>query len=660
MRRHGRHARFAPRIDSEAFHHIVRPEYLVSARLDPGFALRIDSEGLLDLAFARDGKIVLLPFVLMQAVMMLMRESSPYIWPIWMPPLRENVARDIEGLLEPWIKSLMLGRFANDEYFALFGTDTVARAQAERARAYGFLGAAETDGVLRAVSPYIYAQRFASDKRVSIVDRDGASGAAILARSSREIRADLLDDERAALARCWFGLDIFGGIAAGDRFDIAIGGRAAAGDASMRIVLDEAATANERRITVTGPIPPDYMVSFDPGDGGVMRELAVSAPNTPGRPSGIAPMQIVGGSSGRIGIVVRSDYLGNDDADSDAAAALAGRLREQGFVATIVPASHLRADEHDLLHVFGQRALVEVDASLQRRPARVPIVASPYADDARREAAWGASIIASTLLNAPDEALRNMYFDAIRERRLESEGAKRGDVGTDGPSMLARSAGAVAASDVEERRLHEEFGVTVSRIVAGVLAPELPPESTTEITGLDDFVLLHAPMEARCNQYPVARAAADLGYPLVLVGSVRDTNYYCQTMAALGDRGIWLGSDQLTPGELAGLYARCRVFVDASWSASGLYRLLRAGAAGAALVAPASGYARGVWPGLAQMVDPASAESIRDGLRNAWERSGELGPLTVARTMEIADPFKSLVGVLAVYQAAAQAVSLQS
>jgi hypothetical protein len=603
---------------------------------------------------------VLLPFVLVQAVMMLMRESSPYIWPLWIPPLRANIAREIEGVLEPWIKSLMLARFTNHEHFRLFGDDAAAHAKAERARAFGFLGAAETDGVLRAVAPYIYAQRFGGDKRIAIVDRDGASGAAILARSAREVRADLLDDERAALAREWFGLEIFGGAPVSEKFDIAIGARATRSDATVRIVLDDEASMGERAIVTTVPIPPDYMVSFDPGDGGVDRAMAISAPAAPVRTGGIAPMQIVEGSSGRIGIVVRSDYAGNDDADSDAAIALVGRLREQGFVATIVPANHLRADEFDLLHVFGQRALVEVEGALQRHPSRAPVVVTAYVDDARREAAWGAAIVSSTLTNAPDETLRNMYFDAICERRLEAAGPKRGDVGIDGPGMLTPYAGAIAASEDEERRLREDFGVRLSRIVAGVLAPEPEPASAAEIVGFDDFVLVHAPMDPRCNQFAVARAAADLGYPLVLVGSVRDTHFYCQTTAALGERGLWIASDQITPAELSGLYGRCRVFVDASWSASGLYRLLRAGAAGSALVAPSSGYARGVWPGLAQIVDPGSLPSIREGLRSAWVRWPELGPATVARTSEVADPFKSLVGILAVYQAAAQAVSLQS
>ena len=167
-------------------------------------------------------------------------------------------------------------------------------------------------------------------------------------------------------------------------------------------------------------------------------------------------------------------------------------------------------------------------------------------------------------------------------------------------------------------------------------------------------------MEARCNQYALARAAAELGYPIVFVGSVQDYAYYGEVMSALGDLGIWLASDQVTPAQLAGLYGRCRVFADASWSAGGLQRLLRAGAYGAALVAPASGYARGVWPGLAQIVDPASMANVREGLRDAWQRAPELGPATAARTIEVADPFKSLVGVLACYQAAAQAVSLQS
>jgi hypothetical protein len=660
MRKHDRHARLAPRIDPEAFHHVVRAENLVSAKLDPGFALRIDGEGLLDLAFARDGKVVLVPFLLMQAVMMLMRECSPYIWPTWIPPLRESVAREIESLLDPWIKSLMVARFANDECFALFGENAEARALAERARDYGFLGAAPTDGVIRRIAPYVFAQRFARGKRVAVTDADGATGAAILARIAGSVEAELLDAGRCEAASRWFGLEIFGGVR-GDGFDVAIGPREALSGAPVRIVLDGEAGPSERSISIATPIPPAVMVSFDPGDGGSMRHVAAAAPPAPSRPGRIPAMPVVGGSSGRIALIVRSDYLGNDDADSDAARALAERLREQGFTPSLVPANHLRPADFDLLHAFGLRAAFDAGAALEATPGHPPLVVTPYADDPLRESAWGAGITTSTLSNAADATQRRMYFDAIRERRLESPGVPpRGESGIDVRAALARASAVIVASEEEDRRVREEYGIRTSRVVPGILAAEPEAADMAAIAGLDDFVLVHAPMESRCNQYPIVRAAAELGYPIVLVGSVQDTAYYGEAIAALGDWGLWLGTDQITQEELAGLYARCRVFADASWSAAGLYRLLRAGAGGAALVAPATGYARSVWPGLAQIVDPASHENVREGLRDAWQRAGELGPATAARTLDVADPFKSLVGVLAAYQAAAQAVSLQS
>jgi hypothetical protein len=137
-------------------------------------------------------------------------------------------------------------------------------------------------------------------------------------------------------------------------------------------------------------------------------------------------------------------------------------------------------------------------------------------------------------------------------------------------------------------------------------------------------------------------------------------SYYGEVMGILPGLGMWLSSDQIDAGQLAAMYRRARVYVDASWSGSGLSRLARAGAGGAALVAPTTGYARGVWPGLAQMVDPGSLGGIKAGIRTAWERAGNLSPMLVERTKEIADPFQSLVAVLAAYQYVAQAVSSQS
>ena len=344
--------------------------------------------------------------------------------------------------------------------FALFGDDTDARELAQRARALGFLGAAPTDGVMRAIAPYVFAQRFAAGKSVEITDPEGAAGAAILARSASRVSANLLDRERQETARRWFDLDIYTDGGSGDRADISIGRRGLdVGRADIAIVLDDDTSPGEASIAIAAPIPPAVMVSFDPGDGAPMRQLAVAAPSARARAAAIPAMAVVPGSAGRIGIVVRSDYIGNDDADSDAALALAARLAEQGFTPTVVPANHLRPGDFDLLHIFGTRAASEVNVALERAASYPPVVITPYADDALRESMWGPSIVSSTLANAPDETLRRVYFDAIRERRLESAGLpKRGEGGVDAKSALTRAAAVVASSPEEERRLRDDLG----------------------------------------------------------------------------------------------------------------------------------------------------------------------------------------------------------
>ena len=324
-----------------------------------------------------------------------------------------------------------------------------------------------------------------------------------------------------------------------------------------------------------------------------------------------------------------------------------------------MPANHLRPGEHDLLHVFGLRAAADVDAQLQRLPSHPPLVVTPYADDPAREEAWGSALVAATLSNAGDARQRAMYFDAIRDRRLESQGQLvRGVSPYDGRPALKRAAAVIASSEEEARRLGEEFGVPACKIVPGVLAPQAGDEDIAALSGLDDFVFVHAAMEPRGNQLAIVAAAAELGYPLVLTGPVLDTAYYGECCAAFGDLGIWIGSEQLTPSSSAPGAAGSLPMPPGPPAAS--TACSRAGAAGASLVAPAPGYARGVWPGLVRLVDPASMRSVRGGFQEAWERAPELGPATAARTIAAADPFRSLVGVVSAYQQASGAVPSQT
>ena len=662
MRQHARFASLAPKIDPERYHRIVAAENLFAARLDPGFSARLDNYGLLDLAFARDGEIAMLPFVLVHGMFLYFREGSPFVWPDWMPPIRRERLAEVETLLEPWIASLTMARYFDYEAVKYFGADAGLHAEFERAREYGFMGAAPTEIVLKSIAPYVYALRFSKDARVGVFDRNGATGAAILARVAG-VDAELVDAQRAQAAARWFGLPIYHSAPAGATYDVTISDNGSLPDAPIALSLDSDTCG--RAVSVALPIPKEVMVSFDPADSVEAFRFSVKAvsPVLRDRPAPVVP--IVGGSTGRIGLVVRDDYAATDDADSDAAAALAERLNEQGFSARVVGASHVQRQDFDLLHVIGHRCADAFLAAVSRGEGRdVPIVFSPYADDPKSEAVWGAGIHADSLTNSADEAIRDYYLDAIAQRRLTAQGVP--DMGTSSvtpaaKALLARAKAAVVSSADEADYLRAHWGFTgFASVAPALLGHEATPmpEGVGAMVGTGDFAFVHAPLDPRCNQYLIARACARLGYSLVLAGPIVDVAFHGEVYAALGDRGVYLPVGSLAAGELSALYRRARVVIDASWWSNGLYRLMRAAAMGAALVAPSSGYARMCWPGLVRLVDPASAESVAAGIRAAWERAGVLGPALASQAAERYEPFAMLKAVLAAYgQAAADADS---
>lgn len=629
----------------------------MAARLDTGYSVRIDNYGCLDLTFASEGAFANVPFVLVQGTMLFMRQGSAFVWPRWLPPMRKDLTRAIEAALEPWLRSLTIGRFLNGEVVRYFGDDVEAHRAFERARSLGFLGAAPTEDVMRDVAPYVYALRFAQGARVAVRDPRGASGAALLARAGA-VDARLGDAAAEEAARRWFGLEIFGGAEA-DSYELAVGERARLPRANVGIAVDGAGEG-ERAVPVAAPVPIAIMVSFDLEDAAEVGRFGVRAPEMQARPDRTEPVRVVGGSSGRIGIVLRDDYASSPDADGDAAAALAQRLNAQGFDARLVGASHVRASSFDLLHVFGTECAAALAGSFEREPqGPVPIVLTAYADDPKDEAAWGNAVHREAISNAIDETMRSEYALAVSRRLLTAPGApaigaspmKEPEVA----ALLARVKAAIVAAPDEERRLRESFGWSgASRVVPALLGEHAGASGrASELAGMGEFVLAHGPIDPRCNQYLLAEACGKLGYPLILTGPVGNVEYYGEVLARLGDGGCWIPAAALSPEDLSGLYRRARVFADVGWSGRGLYRLARAGAGGAALVASSAGYARSAWPGLVQTVDPGTLESVLEGVKAAWERAPELGPATALRTADQYAPFPMLVAVLAAYQQAA-------
>lgn len=656
IRRHQRYARLAPYVVPERFAEIVRPEFLVAARLEPGISTRY--EGWLDLTFVRDGAVALVPYVIVAGTMLLERESSPLVWPDWLPPMREAVAVGIEERVMPWLASLTIARFCSDETTQTFGEDAAAHAVFARARDAGFLGAAPAGRMLAAAAPYVYAMRYARGARIAVSDIDGASGASMLARAGARIDAELGSQARSDLAARWFGIDAFAGVDSAAGYDVAIG-TATIPAATVQMRLD---TGDD--VAVVAPAPPAIAVSFDPADGPVARRFARSAVFDPVqvRRSALAEVPIVGGSSGRIGIVVRDDCMRAPDADTDAALALRDRLNAQGFQATVVPASDAAAERHDLLHAIGHRfGATFVPAWQNARQARIPLVVSPYIDDAAGEAAWGAAAVQFNVRHAPDRASRAYYGNAIELRKLEGPMLpQRGtpDRATaEARALLGAAHAAVVTSADEATVLRDEFGFTgETRQLAALLGDEPVPQDVRALTGPEQFVFVHAPVDAGHNQLAVAAAAAALDLPLVVCGSVVSAEYYGDLTAELGERAVWIPEEDLTPGQIAGLYAAARVFADCAWAEPCLYRAARAASFGAALVAPTSGFASAVWPGIVQMADPGSPSSIRSALRTAWDKAPTVGPQFRSATAERLDAYAGLKAILALYQSAAKKV----
>lgn len=648
MRQHERYQRLAPAIDAGRFRELVAAEHLVHARFEPGLGDRY--EGLLDLVFAADGRYAIVPYVLVQNVMVLVRESSPLIWPAWLPPLRSATIEATEAQIVPWLRARSLARVDGSEATRLFTADRVVADEIARARTAGWLGAAPCAQTLPALAPYVYAERFVSGRRVAVVDPKGAYGAVVLARDAAEVRAELGDPELEALAGRWYGSSVFGACG-GWEAEFAIA--PAFGVTRWAIALD---AGGGRQVAVVEPLPPAITVSFDPDDAPVVGSFGVVAPEPERHTSALPPVPIVDGSQGRIAVVVRDDFAATPDADTDAALALAERLRAQGFDARRLGVSQVDLDGCDVLHVFGLGLAGALRALVPRARARaIPIALTPYADDLDDEAAWGASIAQVTLASACDEALRARNLAAIAARNLTAatvpaRGAVRLLANADVGALLAAVVAVYPTCEPELRRLREAGYRGFHRIVPALLGAEPEPEAIGPLVGADPYVLVHAAVEPRANQYALATAARRAGLPLVLVGSVRHAPYYAEVMGALGRRGCWLPEPGLRPGELAALYAGARVYADASWSSGGLYRVARAAAFGAGIVTPAPGYGRACWPDLVREADPGSIESIEAALRAAWDDAPNFRDQRGARASQSLTPLPLLAATLAGYQ----------
>ncbi len=653
MRQHALLSRFAPFIEQGRLARVVGAPYLIAARLQPSFYPW--GEGWLDLVFSRVGEIALVPFVQIDPPMVYVREASPFIWPAWLP-LEDMAVKGVEALLEPWLLAQTLLGSLDEEVVGFFTEDAQARELFAAARAARFLCATRSEDVLADVAPYVYAQRFATGKRVGISSADGSFGASLLARVANTVHANVGDVERNRLAQTWYGIGLYGELPQAT-FDVEISANASSG-AAASIAL-ESATEAATAVSFTRPVFPLLACSFDSADADPIRTFYVRGREPILRANRLTAAPVIGGSAGRIAIVVRDDGLVAPEADVDQARALAEALCEQGFDARLTVASAARAEGCDLIHLFGHRHVAQFEYILdEAKRLDVPVVATPMVDDFTNESLWGTAAIRTMLAGIRDAATQQSIERGLAARLVltdaESERGKPTFEEELLRKMFAQCRSAIFASRAEEAHVRSRFGFSgSSRALPCVPARPVSPEPIGALCGADEYVLVHAAVEPRANQWIAMRAAAAIGAACVLVGTVENAEYYQSVIEAAGDGLIWLSQETLTPGQLEALYAGARIYADLSWAGHGAARLVRAAAHGTIpVMSSALGLAE-LWPELTGGADPASLESAIAVLRQAWMRAPAIGHQIAERTVALCDPLRSLQAVLGAYAEAA-------
>lgn len=609
---------------------------------------------LLDLVFADGDRIALVPWLVVDGMMLLEREYSPFIWPAHLRSLADDVVDDIEARIEPWLRSLVIARCENGAGERFFSHDSAFCGRVARAKEEGWLGATSAPSVLRDIAPHAYAARFSAERDVFVSGPGAANGAAFLAATSR-VRAKLADGATAEAACIWFDLPVF---SAGDvpAHDLYVGPRSAGATVETAIVLDAEPLPGERGIPLATPLPIEILVSFDLDDAPEAGRFAVRHSTRSARVSRVVTPAPTGGSSGRIALVAREDVLRVQDADSDAVSSLAAMLRDEGFSAEIVAPSHFRAERYDFVHVFGHRFARAIAPEVRAAAAAaIPIALTPYADDPQGEYVTGGAILRKLLQSCDDEGSRFEYLEALARRRLrdddrpvEDEEATR--------ELFAAAGVAFVTCPREDARIRSDFGFSGRTVMMPAIASSTNGAAdVTWATGYADFALVTGAIAPAGNAYLVARAAASLGMPLVVCGHVTDAAYYTELRSVLGRTGIWLPAEVLGADGVRALLARARVVADASWSGHGLHRLATAICTGGSVVGSTAGYAGDVWAEAVPLADPASEASIAAALERAWNIDEAARLALLGRTVPIADPLAALVATVAGYQEAARA-----
>lgn len=179
-------------------------------------------------------------------------------------------------------------------------------------------------------------------------------------------------------------------------------------------------------------------------------------------------------------------------------------------------------------------------------------------------------------------------------------------------------------SDLESKRLSEAFDIPIEKFVKTrnsisdkFLEPGQESIFKKKYKISEQFILTVANIDERKNTKSLLEATKDLGVQVVLVGHVRDNQYFNE-FKDLYDHYVYLGpieDDEL----LRSAYTGCTLFALPSICETPSIAALEAASQGAKIVITSEGSTREYFKSAATYVDPSSITDIRKGILNSLE-----------------------------------------
>lgn len=316
----------------------------------------------------------------------------------------------------------------------------------------------------------------------------------------------------------------------------------------------------------------------------------------------------------------------------------AKRLQQRGHEVTIQNSNNPTVDDADVVHVFNSRVQSAFPNQLANcKHAGKPVVVSPIWINLGR-ALWGSRGTLPVLKKAIEEGEGNASreFELLRTRKLvvtmdegnleaHGYGSYNAEWHQQIPNLMAEADGLLPNSWLELKAVQTDLqwcGDTFEVAHYGVDAKlflDADPEPFRRHTGIrHPFVLQAGRVEPGKNQAMLCWALRNTQLPIVLIGGTKHWPSYAEVCKSIsGDRLIVI--DHLPQALLASAYAAARVHCLVSWMDTCGLVSLEAALSGTPVVGSSFGHELEYLKGDAWLADPASPESIRKAVLDAWE-----------------------------------------